>query len=248
MKEQVRVLVVEDEFITLDALRDALEDMGYGISGDAMRAKDALLVLERGDTDIAILDIHLRHSESGIWLAEQINDRFGIPFIFLTAFTDKKTIAEAGATNPAAYLVKPFNQQDLYAAIELALVTFADRNSNRQENGDSSGNQLLINDSIFVKDGLSYKKIPLKDISFVEAFKNYLELVTDAGRFVVRSTLKDFLATLPETEFLQTHRSYIVNVRAIKEIGGNYLLVQDTEVPISRQLKADILRKLQLYS
>ena len=58
--KKIRVLIVEDEFITLDTLRDELEEIGYEIAGGAMKAQEALEILEQGDTDIAILDIHLK--------------------------------------------------------------------------------------------------------------------------------------------------------------------------------------------
>ncbi len=247
--KKIRVLIVEDEFITLDALRDELEEIGYAISGDAMTADEALAILERGDTDIAILDIHLKGSQSGIWLAARIRERFQIPFIFLSAFSDKATIAEAAKTEPSSYLVKPFTQADLYAAIELALHTHSKQQESLQlpESHTDTTKELLINDSIFVKDELTYRKIPLSDICFVEAFKNYLELHLDTGRHVIRSTLKDFLDILPDEFFIQTHRSFIVNLEKVSEIGPTFLQIKETKVPISRGHKEEVMTRLNLY-
>lgn len=249
MKKKIRVLIVEDEFITLDTLRDELEDIGYEISGDAMKAPEALAILERGDTDIAILDIHLKGSKSGIWLGAQIRDKYHIPFIFLSAFSDRKTIAEAAETKPASYLVKPFTQADLYTAIEIALLTHAKNVEGLQlpESHSRVTGELLIKDSIFVKEDMTYKKIPIRDIRYVEAFKNYLELQLSTERHVIRSTLKDFLAVLPESNFLQTHRSFIVNVEQISEMGGNFLQIGDKMVPVSRAHKQTVLDRLNFY-
>lgn len=250
MKKKIRVLIVEDEFITLDALREELEEMGYEISGDAMRAKDALLILERGDTDIAILDIHLKGSESGIWLAGQIKEKYKIPFIFLSAFTDRKTIAEAAETEPSSYLVKPFTQADLFTSIELALLTHAKHREELQlpnSHAKVTG-ELLIKDCIYVKDDLTYKKIAIGDILYIEAFKNYLELSLLEGNHVIRSTLRDFLNILPTEHFMQTHRSFVVNVEKIDEIGGNFLQIGKTKVPVSRNQKEEVLGRLKFYS
>ena len=107
--KQVRILLVEDEFITRDSLREALEDMGYHISGEAMRAEQAIKILEEGKTDLAILDIHLKGELTGIWIGKQIQRDYHIPFIYLTAFGDKNTISEATQTAPAANLSKPFS-------------------------------------------------------------------------------------------------------------------------------------------
>lgn len=75
MNKSVRVLIVEDEFITMDMLRDYLENSGDEVSGDAMRADEAIDILERFDTDIVMLDINLKGDKDGIWLAEQIRQK-----------------------------------------------------------------------------------------------------------------------------------------------------------------------------
>lgn len=259
MSDQVRILIVEDEFITMDALRDALTGMGYGISGDVMKADEALRVLDEGQTDLAILDIHIKGSRSGIWLAEQIRERYHIPFIFLTAFGDKQTIADAARTQPGSYLVKPFVEQDLHAAIELALHTYmAITPSTAQPvlpvatlaagQPVEQAKKLLINDSIFVKDDLVFRRVSVADIQYIQSFRNYLELSVGQGiKHVLRSTLKDFLTQLPPDVFIQTHRSYAVNLKHINRIGGNFVGVGDHEVPMSREVKNEVIKRLNTY-
>ncbi len=259
MSDQVRILIVEDEFITMDALRDALTGMGYGISGDAMRADEALKVLDEGQTDLAILDIHIKGARSGIWLAEQIRERYHIPFIFLTAFGDKQTIADAARTQPGSYLVKPFVEQDLHAAIELALhthtaivpsVVLPEPTTPKPptELPVEQPKRLLISDSIFVKDDLIYRRISVSEIQFVQSFRNYIEISTGQGKkYLLRSTLKEFLSQLPPTEFIQTHRSYAVNISLVNRIGGNFVGVGDTEVPMSREVRNEVVSRLNTY-
>ncbi len=250
MADQLRILIVEDEFITMDALRDALMGMGYGIAGDAMRADEALDILEKEETDLAILDIHIKGARSGIWLAEQIREKYDIPFIFLTAFGDKQTIADAARTQPGSYLVKPFVEQDLHAAIELAINTYTSKQllpvptpeTNKQPQ------KLLITDSIFVKDDLVFRRVPIAEIQFVQSYRNYLELTIGQGKkHVLRSTLKDFMAQLPSEVFIQTHRSYAVNLKRVNRIGGNFVGVDDYEVPMSREVRQEVVRMLNLY-
>jgi DNA-binding LytR/AlgR family response regulator len=250
MNNKVRVLIVEDEFITLDSLRDALEESGYEISGDAMKAEEALAILGRGDTDIAILDIRLKGDKSGIWLAKQINETFKIPFIFLSAFGDPQTIKEASQTEPYAYLVKPFTAVDIYAAIEVALKNYAKKNEQFQlpKSHTEAVDELLLNDFIFIKENTSFRRIAISDIIFVQAFKNYLELVFPENRHIIRSTLKDFMMLLPKEHFIQTHRSYVVNIRRILRIGNSELDLGKTSIPISNTYKEAVLKKLNLFS
>ena len=238
-----RILLVEDEFITLDDLRDALTDLGYNVTAAVMNATDAITELEKGETDLAILDIHLRGSESGIWIGRQIKDRFRIPFLYLTAFGDKGTIAAAAEVEPAAYLVKPFSVPDITAAIELAL---ARRVAVSQPAPDTPG-RLRADENIFVKDELMFRRIAVKDILFAQSFRNYLEIQTAGGRYVVRSTLQDFANLLPADLFLQSHRSYLVNWTRIDGIGGNFVRVGEHEVPLSRGERAGLLRRLSTF-
>jgi DNA-binding LytR/AlgR family response regulator len=197
--QAARILIVEDEFITLDALRDALTDMGYEISGDAMSADEAIAVLEQRETDLAILDIHLRNSKSGIWIGSQIKARFNIPFIYLTAYGDKGTIAAAAEVEPASYLVKPFSTPDLHAAIELAMHQQISKTAAGKVKVNSE--KLTMEDSIFVKDELMFRRLSVADIYFVQSFRNYLEIQTEKGKFIVRSTLQDFADRLPDRSF-----------------------------------------------
>ncbi len=247
--ESTRILLVEDEFITLDSLRDALEDMGYLISGDAMRAEAAIPILEAGATDLAILDIHLKNGKSGIWLGEQIRERYNIPFMNLTAYGDKATIAAAAKTKPASYLVKPFSPADLHAAIELALHTYAGQaQPAKNVTGEPTAPPLLINDSIFVKDQLVYRRINIRDIVFVQSFRNYVEIQTAEGKFVVRSSLKEFSEQLPANQFIQTHRSYLVNLENVDGIGGDFVQVGAHEVPLSRNERAGVISRLSMFN
>ena len=259
----LRILIVEDEFLTLEALSGALTGMGYGIAGDAMSAEEALAVLDEGQTDLAILDIHISGRRSGIWLAEQIRERYDIPFIFLTAFSDKATISDAARTRPESYLVKPFVREDLFAAIELAVHAYAERTrlalpdpatdpstapASAPEKTGNGKEKLLLTDSIFIKDELMYRRVSVADIQYIQSFRNYLEL--DFGnnkKRLVRSTLTDFVARLPEEIFLKTHRSYAVNLERVSAIGGNFVIIGNREIPISKEVRQEMMQRLNTY-
>jgi DNA-binding LytR/AlgR family response regulator len=249
MKKKVRILLVEDEFVTLDILRDYLEEMGYDIVGDAMSADEAMQILAKESVDIAILDIHLKGDKNGIWLAEQIRQLYKFPFIFLSAFSDAATIESASETRPAGYLVKPFTQADIYAAIEVALKNHSNQMGElRLPNSlQSIDSELFINDAIFIKEGAVYNKIVLNDITHIQAFKNYLELNGKSHRHIIRSTLADFQRILPTDYFVQTHRSFVINLSYLDKIGGDFAQVNGVNIPISRSFKNDLLQKLKFY-
>jgi DNA-binding LytR/AlgR family response regulator len=249
MEKNVRILIVEDEFVTMDLLRDYLEESGYEVSGDAMSADEAIAILEKGDTDFAMLDINIRGEKDGIWVAEQINQKYKIPFIFLTALSDSPTVKAAARTNPYGYLVKPFKQADIFTTIEVALNNYNENKTgfHPSESGTKTESEIQITDSIFIKDNLVFKKIFIKDIQYIQAFKNYLELYFADSRQIIRSTLTDFQKALPQDHFMQTHRSYIVNVNFLEKIGGDFVVIGKTEIPISRGFKESVFKRLKIY-
>jgi DNA-binding LytR/AlgR family response regulator len=245
----IRVLIVEDEFITMDMLRDNLEQSGYEVSGDAMRAEEAIAILERCDTDIAMLDINLKGEKDGIWVAEQIRKNYNIPFIFLTAYSDASTIQRAASTNPYGYLIKPFAQADIFAAIEVALKNYAREHNTSElpEQNWEDGGELLINQSIFVKDNNRFKKIVIADIRYVQAYKNYIELNMQGQKIVIRSTLQKFFNKLPQKNFALIHRSFVVNGRFVDEINPDSVMIGTDEIPLSKSHKDDFIKKFNFF-
>ncbi len=118
----INILVVEDDpAIAIDIALN-LESQGYNVIGPTHTARKALEYLEKERINLAILDINISGDRSGVDLAEIINDRYAIPFIYLTSYSDRDTIQKAASTYPATYLVKPFKEEDLAPAIEIALV------------------------------------------------------------------------------------------------------------------------------
>ncbi len=250
MKKPLKILIVEDEFTTIDNLIDSLEEVGYETSGYAMTTERALKILDKGATDMAILDIHLKGEKSGIWLGEQINKKYKIPFIYLSAFSDKATIKAASLTNPSTYLVKPFATADIYAAIEMALTNFS-KNAPAiipYPNDETPVNELVINETIFVKEGTTFKKIQIKDILFIKAFKNYLELQFPNNKTaIIRYTLQNFIAMLPSKYFMQTHRSYVVNIDKIEQIEHNTIRILPHSIPISTTFKKSVMEQWKFF-
>ena len=241
---KMRVLIVEDEFITQQLLQDALAEFGYEVSGTAMSADAALEVLERNDTDLAILDINIKGARTGIWVAEQIRERFHIPFLFLTAYVDESTMQTAIGTEPEAYLVKPFKDPELKAAIDVAMAKFRKQQPAKEAEA-SEDSPISIRDSLFVKDKYMYVKLKVSDILHIQSDGNYLHIATRAKRHMVRSSLKDFVRSLPPEAFAQVHRRWVVNVDAIDGFSASNLQVGEDEIPLAPTYREDIASRFR---
>jgi len=114
-------MVVEDEWVVADQLCRELKDLGYTVCSTASTGYEALSKVEADRPDLILMDIVLKGRMDGIEAAERITSQFNIPVLYLTAHTNQEYIERAKQTNPFGYLVKPYNQKELYATIEMAL-------------------------------------------------------------------------------------------------------------------------------
>ncbi|MDI9634124.1 MAG: response regulator [Methanolinea sp.] len=118
---RARILVVEDERIVAEDLRETLEDMGYSVAGIAGSGEQAIEMARQEVPDIVLMDIMLSGEIDGITAASQIQGTLDIPVIFVTAYSDQNLIERAKVTEPYGYIVKPFNERELRSCIEIAL-------------------------------------------------------------------------------------------------------------------------------
>ena len=116
-----RILIVEDEALTVLSLKQELAELGYEISGDASTAADALRAAEDTRADLVLMDIQLDGGISGVAAAAAIRGHLDVPIVFLTAHASAETVAHAVESGAFGYLLKPYTVPELKAAIEIAL-------------------------------------------------------------------------------------------------------------------------------
>jgi diguanylate cyclase (GGDEF)-like protein/PAS domain S-box-containing protein len=116
-----RILIAGDEAIVAEDLRQTLVELGYGVAGVVFSGEEVVAKAEEAQPDLVLMDISLGGKIDGITAAEQLHTSFDTPVIYLTVHTDDDTFQRAKATDPFAYLLKPFDPDRLRYAIELAL-------------------------------------------------------------------------------------------------------------------------------
>lgn len=118
---EIKILIVEDEAIVAEDIRNSLQSLGYTTFAVVSSGEEAIAKIEEDRPDLVLMDIVLKGDIDGIEAASQIHSRFNIPVVYLTAFTDKKTIERAKLTEPFGYIVKPFENRELHTTVEMAL-------------------------------------------------------------------------------------------------------------------------------
>jgi CheY-like chemotaxis protein len=119
--ERARVLVVEDENLVAKDLDFRLKKLGYDVTDIVHTGEDALSAVEETEPDLILMDIRLSGDIDGIDTASILMERFDIPVVYLTAYSDDKTLARAKVTGPFGYILKPFEERELRSSIEIAL-------------------------------------------------------------------------------------------------------------------------------
>jgi PAS domain S-box-containing protein len=115
------ILVVEDEQIVALDIQSQLERLGYDVVATVSSGRAAISTAEATRPDLALMDIKLKGDMDGIQAAQHIRSRFGIPVIYLTAYADQGTLDRAKVTESFGYILKPFEEGELHATIEMAL-------------------------------------------------------------------------------------------------------------------------------
>ncbi|WP_299220802.1 response regulator transcription factor [uncultured Aquimarina sp.] len=236
----MNIYVVEDDMFHLEDIKITLEELGYscvGNSDDPFEAQEQIGALR---PDAVILDIHLNGKESGIALGYKIKELYEIPVFFATSDNNKDIISKAADINPAAYLTKPIDKDDLQAALILA----------KKQEITSEKNNTEQPEDIFVKSGNKLVKVNLDTILFAHTdSKNYCSIVTtDNKKLSVRYSILKLCKKLHSLEFVQTHRSYIINWNKIDSLHeyDQTIEIQGHHIPIGRTFKDLVYKRLKV--
>lgn len=246
---KVKILVVEDNLVVAEDIRQQLEKLGYEVTQIAESGEVAIAAMKNKPPDVVLLDIHLGDGMDGIGVAEIIRRMVDIPFIYVTAYSGGTIFERAKKTAPHAYIVKPFNFKNLHSAIELALSNFSGHVFGSppgapQPEVEAEG-QYIINDAIFIKQGGNFEKVLLHDVTVIKAQGSYSVLHTEDRKFTISMNLHSALEKLSRPDFIRLHRSYVVNVRQIESVEPNGVIIKGTLIPMSKALRGELLGKLR---
>lgn len=231
-------IVIDDEKTALEILLGLCNNHGnLNVIGRFLSPIEAIKFLNKNEVRLIFLDIHMPEFS-------------GVDFLDTISQTDCKVILTTSDSNFALeafeydcvvdYLLKPIRQERFNKAISKASSTIPVQENPQSVKDDSSEDHLFIN----INKRLI--KIDLIDILFIEAKGDYVRIVANNNTYIVHTTLKSLQAKLPSKIFFKSHRSYIVNISAIKEIEENSLVINKYIIPVSKKIKHDLIERLNL--
>ena len=241
---KVRILALEDDELHSDVLTMTLSKLGYELIDVVDNSKDLLRLIQAAKPDLLLMDIDIGEELNGIDLVKKINETHDLPVIYVTSLQEQHIFKEAKETLPDGYVLKPYDPLTLQSAIDLCIL----RNQKESALTPKTSQVKEKNNSVFVKDGNNLIKLFLNDIVLVEAYDKYCYIYTKEKKYLLNIQLKTVVDHLPEEQFLQVHRSYVINFDAIEKIrpGENIVEVAGKQIPVSKSHKNALFSRLKL--
>jgi DNA-binding response OmpR family regulator len=128
-----RVLIVEDETLIAEELRERLSRFGYSVIAAVDTADEGIAIAIRERPDLVLMDIRLRGEKDGVQAAQEIRQQMDVPIVYVTAYSDRLTVERVRQTEHDAYLLKPFHRRELKSTIEVAMQRHAIRAQQRKQ-------------------------------------------------------------------------------------------------------------------
>lgn len=224
-------IIVEDEIPAQKILKSFIAKIpSIKLIGTFKAAIEANAFLNNNTVDLVFLDINLPDM-SGLDFIRTIKNP---PAIIMTTAYPEYAVNSFELDTIVDYLVKPFSFDRFLKAINKA--------KNRLE---PSKNPIEENDeTIFLNVDKTHHKIVLNSILYIESDRNYITVATEDQRLSYIDSLKNWTLKLPESQFIQVHKSFIVNSKFVDKISGNTLFIKTNKIPIGRTYKQELLNKL----
>jgi len=229
---KISYIIVDDDLLSRELLEGYCKKINYlDCKGIFSNAIEALSYLKINPVDLLLLDVEMPNM-TGVDL---LNALPVLPYVIFT--TSKSEYAyKAFELEAIDFLKKPFRFDRFEKAIEKVRSLYT-ANSNAPS---------IEKKNIYIKENGKYKRILLDDILYFQNVTDYVCIKTKTGTHTIISTLKSIVDKLPSERFLKVHRSYIVNLNEILDIDESTLVVRKTVIPISRNNRPILMKKINL--
>lgn len=199
--------------------------------GDFSNAIEAKSCMSVSDVDLIFLDVEMPVI-SGFDFLDGLKTKPQIIFI-----TSKAEYAlKAFDYDATDYLQKPIIVERFNASVKRAVDQHLYKTDTKDEDGEH----------IFIKSNLKKLKIFIARIKWIEAFGDYVRVVTEDDSNLVLSTMKAFEKDLPSNRFVRVHKSYIINVEKVESFNSKFAEIGSTKIPLSRNKKEDLIKALSM--
>lgn len=230
----INCVIIDDEPLARKGLKEYIADVDFlDLVGEFDSPLAATDLLSKGEVQLLFLDIQMPKI-TGLEFFRSLNNP--PPVIFTTAYP--QYALDGFEVNALDYLVKPISFERFLKATLRAKEFYEVREKNNEKANEQTA------DYFFIKADNRLVKIEYADILFAEALQNYVVIHTSEKKYITYLTFKAVEDYLPSSLFIKTHKSYIVAASKIESIEGNDIRIGQHHIPISRNLKDEVMEKL----
>ncbi len=226
---KLRCIITDDEPMARKGLQGYIEKLDFleliAVCEDAIQLGNTL---KEQSVDLIFLDIEMPYL-SGVEFLSGLNNP---PKVIIVSAYEQYAL-KGYELDVVDYLLKPVSFERFLKAVNKVYDQFV--NTKIEESQP---------DSIFVKTTQKYEKVCFDDILFVEALDNYITIQTAKNKLVTHSTLKDFVQKLPQQNFIQIHKSFVINIEKVTSVEGNLLEIDRFKLPVSRNYRNEVKGRL----
>lgn len=227
----INYLIIDDEHIAHDIIQGYCDMLpNLVLQKNCYDALEAIQYLNEHEVDLIFLDLNMPKLKGFDFLKTLVSP----PKVIVTTAYSEFAL-EGYELNVVDYLLKPFGFDRFLKAVNKAISTPKKSPSLNKEEASQPG----VN-RIFLRGDKKYSQVVIDDIQFIEAAGNYTKVITVNETIITREKISSLLASFPQQEFLQVHKSFAVSKRHIKSIEGNQIFVGDRVIPIGKVFKMNI--------
>lgn len=232
-----KCIVIDDEPLAIKALTNLIQKLkDLEIVATCSDAFEANNCLQNNKVDLMFLDIQMPEL-TGISFLKSLKNSPKV--IFTTAY--RNYAVEAFELDVIDYLVKPVSFERLLKAVN-KFHQLIEKNENVEIKDQNINKRAFI----YVRSDRMVHKIFLDEILYVENLREYLQIITKAKKYITKMAISNLEKELPENEFTRTHQSYIVALSKISSFNQGSIVIADKHIPISRNYKVNVLKKLDI--
>ncbi len=238
----LRCLLVDDEPLAHTVLRTYLDRLpGLVVwAGSCYGAVEALTFLRANPVDVLFLDVDMPEL-TGLELLRALPQ----PPAVVLCTAHAAHALDAFDLGVVDYLLKPVRFDRFVKTVSRLEARFAAASAMPAVPPPAAPSSPA--DSLFLKTDAGTERVRLVELVFVEGYGNFVKCHLTSGRVLLTAeTLKQMESQLPETQFVRTHKSYLVNLNSVERLAGNSLLVGGQELPVGSTYRQDVLRRLNL--
>jgi len=228
---KISCIIIDDEPLARKGLKEYISDVEFlDLTGEFESPLHAEELINKGGAQLLFLDIQMPKITGLDFFRSLVHPP---PVIFTTAYP--QYALEGFEVNALDYLVKPISFERFLKAALKAREYFEVRETNAADTSE---------DFFFIKADNKLVKIIYDEILFVEALQNYVTIHTTGKKYITYLTFKSVEDYLPSGKFIKVHKSFIIAIDKVESVEGNDIRIGSNHIPISRNLKDEVMEKL----